>query len=375
MIPLSRPSIGSEELEAVGAVMKTGWLGMGQATYAFERELREYLGAKHIVAVNSGTSALHLALDGFDVGAGDEVIVPSLTFAACVQVITALGAKPVFCEVNEDDLLMDIEDVKRRITSKTKAIMPVHYGGKPCNMNALLKLAERHHLTIIEDAAHAFGSAYQGRKIGSFGHAACFSFDPIKVMTCGEGGAIALSDDQIAEKIRRKRVLGIDKDTWHRYQEEKSWFYEITTQGYRYHMSDINAAIGLTQLKKIEQFIGRRKAICNRYNTALDGLKGVHLFKIDDGVVPSAYVIRVPRRRDEMIEFLKTRGISSGVYYIANHTQPFFKQFAADALPRTTRLCQEILTLPIYSEMTDHEVRAVIDGVFSFPAFKMTAQV
>jgi perosamine synthetase len=250
MIPVSRPSIDHEELKALEPIFESGWLGLGSTVFAFEETIKNYLGAKNVIAVNTGTAALHIALEGFGIKAGDEVIVPSLTYAACIQAITATGATPVFCEVSEDTLLMDIDDVASRITAKTRAIMPVHYCGNPCDMDNLLNLAEKHQLTIVEDAAHAFGSTYKGRKIGSFGHATCFSFDPIKIITCGEGGAVVLSDDDIAEQIRRKRILGIDKDTWHRYQNRRSWFYEVTTQGFRYHMSNINAAIGLSQFKK-----------------------------------------------------------------------------------------------------------------------------
>src|SRR3989339_538560 len=253
MLPVSRPSTGKEELDAIEKVMKTGWLGLGSVVFDFENLLKEYLGVKNIIAVNTGTSAIHIALDAFGIKAGDEVVVPSMTFAATVQAILVTGATPVFCEVKADTLNLDIEDVKKRITSKTKAIIPVHYCGQACDMDALLAIAEPKGIKVIEDAAHAFGSGYKGKKIGSFGHAACFSFDPIKNLTCGEGGAVALNDDELAEKIRRKRILGIDKDTWHRYRNERTWFYEVTDTGFRYHMSNINAAIGIEQFKKFDK--------------------------------------------------------------------------------------------------------------------------
>ena len=188
---VSRPSIGQEELKEVEKVFSTGWLGLGSTVFDFENKLKDYLGVKHVLAVNTGTTALHIALDAFGIKEGDEVIVPSLTFCASIQVITALGARPVFCEINPDNLNMDITDVSKRITIKTKAIMPVHYCGQACDMDALMEIGKNHNIAIIEDAAHAFGSSYKGKKIGSFGDATCFSFDPIKNLTCGEGGRLS----------------------------------------------------------------------------------------------------------------------------------------------------------------------------------------
>ncbi|MDE2237383.1 MAG: DegT/DnrJ/EryC1/StrS family aminotransferase, partial [Elusimicrobia bacterium] len=196
MIPISRPLTGPEEMKAVEKVFSSAWLGLGSTVLEFERAVQEYLGVKHAVAVNTGTSALHIALAGFGIGPGDEVIVPSITFAACVQSILALGATPVFAESHEDTLLLDVDDVKKRLTKKTKAVMPVHYCGNPCDLDALWALAEDRGLRVIEDAAHAFGSDYHGRKIGARGDAACFSFDPIKNITTGEGGAVVLGDDE-----------------------------------------------------------------------------------------------------------------------------------------------------------------------------------
>ena len=219
--------MGAEELAAVGEVFRTGWLGLGDKTSEFEKTIENYIGCRHAVAVNSGTSALHIAIDGFGIKEGDEVIVPSLTFAGTIQAIISTGATPVFCESRESDLLIDLEDVKRKITPRTKAVIPVHYCGAACDMDALLLLAQEHNFWVVEDAAHAFGSTYKGRRIGSFGHATCFSFDPIKNITCGEGGAVLVQEDKIAERLRSKRILGIDKSAWQRYENTGSWFYEV----------------------------------------------------------------------------------------------------------------------------------------------------
>jgi perosamine synthetase len=367
MIPVSRPSIGREELLAIEKVFQTGWLGLGSVVFEFENKLKEYLPAKNVIAVNTGTTALHLALDAFEIGPGNEVVVPSMTFAASIQAITQTGATPVFCEVNESDLNINVADAEKKITKKTKAIMPVHYCGKACDMDALLALVKGRGITIIEDAAHAFGSSYNGKKIGSLGDATCFSFDPIKNITTGEGGAITLADDGIAEKMRRKRILGIDKDTWHRYKNERSWFYEVVEQGYRYHMSNINAAIGLEQMKKIDKFISRKREITVRYDSELSGVKDVRTLLNDhDAAAQFCYIIRVlDGRRDKMMDFLKNKGIGAGVHYIPNHLQPFFKKYSTK-LPVTEKLGEEILTLPLYYDMKDEDVDLVIKSVKEF---------
>jgi len=367
MLPVSRPSIGQDELNEVEKVFSTGWLGLGSTVFEFENKLKDYLGAKHVLAVNTGTTALHIALDAFGVKDGDEVIVPSLTFCASVQVITSLGARPVFCEINPDNLNVDITDVRNKINKNTKAIMPVHYCGQACDMDALMEIGKNRNIAIIEDAAHAFGSSYKGRKIGSFGDATCFSFDPIKNLTCGEGGAVVLSDDAMAELIRTKRILGIDKDTWHRYRNERAWFYEVTMQGYRYHMSNINAAIGIAQFKKIESFIRRKKEIVQKYNDAFMNVDGVKILSWNlDETAPFTYIVKVLNgARETLVEFLKEKGIGTGIHYIPNHLQPFFKPFTT-SLPVTEQIGEEILTLPLYYDMTKEQVSVVIEAVRDF---------
>lgn len=367
MIPIARPSIGEEELSEVKKTFASGWLGMGATVFEFEKLLKQYLEVENIIAVNTGTSALHIALDAFGIKQGDEVIVPSLTFIGSIQAIIACGARPVFCDVKEDTLNIDIEDMAKRITRHVKAIMPVHYGGLPCKMDELLKIAQDKQILVIEDAAHAFGSTYKGRKIGTFGDATCFSFDPIKNITCGEGGAVVVKSKEIAQNIIKKRILGIDRDTWHRYKEERSWFYEVVTSGFRYHMSNINASIGLVQLRKLDKFLEKKRAIVKKYDEAFKEISNIELlFRNYEETAPFNYVIKIKNgQRDKLLEYLKRSGVEAGINYIPNHLQPLFKDFKTE-LPVTERVWKEIISLPLYFDMSDDDVTTVIDKVKLF---------
>lgn len=367
MIPVSRPSIGQEELAAIDKVFQTGWLGMGSLVKEFEDAVAKFLGAEHVVAVNSGTSALHLALDALGLGPGDEVLVPALTFVASIQAISATGAKPVFCDVELETMNIDISELKRKATKKTKAIMPIHYRGQACEMSAILSFAKEHNLRVVEDAAHAFGCLYEGKKIGGFGDITCFSFDPIKNITCGEGGAIATADKDLVEVMRRKRILGIDKDTWSRYRNERSWFYDVLTQGYRYHLSNINAAIGLEQLKKFEKFSRRRKELAKKYDQGLGNIAALSLLHTNhENVTMFTYIVRVlNNKRDDLMEHLKQQGIGTGIHYIPAHLFTYYKDYKVP-LPNSQLLYDQILTLPLYYELTDEEVNLVIAQIKEF---------
>jgi dTDP-4-amino-4,6-dideoxygalactose transaminase len=367
MIPVQRPSIGKEELDAVGEIFESGWLGMGSKVKEFEDEIKQYLDVTHAIAVNSGTSALHIALDCCGVGLGDEVIVPSLTFVASIQAIINTGAIPVFCEVNPKTLNIDIQDMVKKITIKTKAIMPVHYGGLPCDMDSILSIAHKQNIVVVEDAAHAFGSNYKGKMIGSVGDLTCFSFDPIKNITCGEGGVVVTNNDQIAEELIRKRILGIEKDTWSRYKNERSWFYDVTSNGFRYHMSNINAAIGIVQLKKFPEFNQKKKAIIASYDKAFQSIAGLELlYRNHEETAPFFYIIKIINgHRDKLIEYLKENGIGSGVHYIPNHLQFFFKNYSS-TLPVTEKVGNQIITLPLYYDMEESEVKTVTKFVLEF---------
>jgi dTDP-4-amino-4,6-dideoxygalactose transaminase len=371
MIKVSQGCLGEEELAAVREAFAHGYFGMGDRVAAFEQALSAYLGAPYVVAVNSGTSALHLALDALGVGAGAEVIAPSLTFVACYQAITLTGATVIPCEVHPETLLIDVEDVERRITSRTRAIVPVHYAGSPCDLEAIYALASSHGLHVVEDAAHAFGSTYRGRRIGGFGDVASFSFDSIKTITCTEGGAVTCQDPALVEPLRRKRVLGVKRNGHPGTAASRGpgWRFEVATQGFRYHMSDVNAAIGLVQLAKAEQFIARRRAIARRYDAELAQLEDIRPILADyEESAPHIYVIRVGGgRRDELMRFLADAGIETAVNYIPNHLHSYFRRNGL-TLPVTEHVFEEILTLPLHCALTDDDVETVFRNVQRFSA-------
>jgi len=367
MIRVAFGCLGKEELEAVEAVFKDGYFGLSPRVAGFEAALDKYLGCEQSVAVSSGTAALHLALDSLGIGPGDEVVVPSMTFVGSFQAITQTGATPVACEVDPATLLMDITDVRARITPKTKAIMPVHYAGNPCDMDALLGIRKETGIRIVEDAAHALGTVYKGRagslyngkKIGSFGDITCLSFDSIKVITCGEG-------DGLLKAVRKKRLLGIDRDSHSAHWKERAWSFDVDTPGYRYHMGAINAAIGTEQLKKIEAFISRRREICNLYEEGLGDVTGIELLEIDYGCIsPFTFTVKVGAGlRDELKDYLTEREVETGISYVPGHRHSLYKGSAE--LPVTDQLYSEILSLPLHCRLTDKEVGYVVGCVKEF---------
>jgi len=367
LIPVSRPDVGHRELAAVQQILSTGWLGHGAAVIDFEAELSSLLGGRHVVAVSTGTAALHLTLEALGVKPGDEVILPSFTFCSCPHVVTQLGAMPVFCDVSDQTLTMDISDVRRCLSRKTRAIMPVHFCGTVCDMTSLQEIGRDQEVAIVEDAAHAFGCSYKGALIGSFGDITCFSFDPIKNITCGEGGAIVLSDSELAEKMARKRMMGIDRDGWKRCQEGWGYGYAVTTQGFRYHMSNINASIGLAQLSRFPELSKRRKKVALKYYAMLEDITAIRLPAWDLAtVVPFAFMLRIKNgMRDELREYLLRAGVQTAVHYPPNHLQPAFAQYRRP-LPVTEVAATEIMTIPLFPSMSDGEIEYVANEIRSF---------
>lgn len=366
MIKVSRACVGQEELIEIKEALEYGYFGLAYKVNEFEEEIKKYIAIdKEVVCCANGTSALHLALDALGIGPGDEVIVPSFTFVATAQAIMMVGATPVLCEINKDNFLIDIDDVKKKITNKTKAIIPVHYAGNVCDLDALLTIKSETGIRIIEDAAHAFGSYYKGKRVGSIGDITCFSFDSIKVMTCGEGGAVVTSDKDLAELMKQKRLLGIDRKTMHvKDWKQRSWMYDVKTIGYRYHMSNINAAIGLAQIKKVDGFISKRQHICDLYLKQLKNIRGISFEKADWSVAaPFMFPVLIEDgKRDSVRDYLKSLDIETGISYIPLHRFGLFSD-DSNKYPNTEYVFSKIICLPIHPNLTDENIIAVCEGI------------
>ncbi len=339
---------------------------MGEATREFEVAIANYLkiSDNHVATVNTGTSALHIALSAIDIQPGDEVLVPSLTYVASFQAISALGATPVACEVLPNTLFLDPIDVRNKITSKSKAIMPVHYASSCKGIEDIYLIAKEFSLRVIEDAAQAFGSEYKGKKVGSFGDIICFSFDGIKNITCGEGGAVVSSDLYFIEKVRDMRLLGVIKDTEKRYLGQRSWDFDVVEQGFRYHLSNINAAIGSSQLSRIGGFKDKRQKIAKKYVADLFSLENIQTLDFSfDEVMPHIFVIK-SLDRNELREYLLGKNIEVGIHYKPNHKLTKYK--CGFELPVTDLIYEQILTLPCHYDLTNEEQEYVIKSIRDF---------
>lgn len=361
-IKLSKSVVGEKEKEALIRVIDDSYLGMGSFVYEFEKRLRGYLGAKHVVCANSGTAALHLALMGSGLQKEDEVLVQSLTYVATFQAISASGLNPIACEVIPETCAIDLKDAERKITEKTKVIMPVHYASRVGNLDEVYDFARQFNLRVIEDAAHAFGTVYKGKKIGSFGDIVCFSFDGIKNITSGEGGAVVTGDSHVAQFIMDARLLGVQKDTEKRYQGLRSWEFDVTHQGYRYHMSNLFAAIGIVQLERFEkEFKPARQRLAKRYHKALEGIDEIILFPDDyNEIVPHMFPIKVLNgKRDGLKQYLIDNNIESGIHYYPNHLLTYYGAKKGE-LPVTEQIYSELFTLPLHPELTEKDQDRII---------------
>lgn len=370
VIPVFQPVIGEDTLKAVSDAFDVGWLGMGAATAAFEQGISERIGAgdRQVVATNTGTSALHVAVAVAGIGPGDEVIVPSFNFVADHQAISAEGASPVFCDIREDNLGIDVDAAEALISERTKAIMPLHFAGVPCDLDRVYALAEAHGLRVIEDATHAFGTVYGDKTIGGFGDLTCFSFDPVKIITSIDGGAVVFPAGNEPEHARHLRLLGIDKDTELRYQNKRAWDYDVVSRGFRYHLTNINASIGLSQLARVDEFIGARQSSCQLYNELLSGVPEIRTPETDfEGISPFIYTIRVlDGRREALIEHLRANGIATGIHFMPAHSYTYYRVCRRGDMTVTERLSSQILTLPLHSEMTRGTVAFISDTIRDF---------
>ncbi len=369
-IRLSRSIVGPEEGAAAARVItEDGYLGMGAEVQRFEAEIAAFLGvpADNVAAVNSGTAAVHLAVQGM-VPTGGEVLVQALTFVATFQAISAAGAVPVPCEIDPQTGAIDLADAARRITPNTRAIVAVHYASYPAGLEAIHAFAAKYGLRVIEDAAHAFGCRYKGKMIGSFGDAACFSFDGIKNITSGEGGAIVSGDRTLMAAVKDARLLGVEKDTEKRFSGERSWEFDVRAQGWRYHMSNIFAAIGRVQLKRFPaEFAPRRVALAKQYRALLAEVKHIGFFEWDEtSVIPHILPIKVKDgRRDALKAHLASENIESGIHYKPNHLLTFYGAGAVK-LPVTEALYEEILSLPLHPGLNNDDVNRVCTAIRTF---------
>jgi dTDP-4-amino-4,6-dideoxygalactose transaminase len=354
VIRLSKSVIGEPEKRAVMGVLDREYLGMGKEVQEFEDILSNFF-TRQAVCVNTGTAALHLSLQALGIGPGDEVLVQSLTYVASFQAISATGATPVPCEVDPDTVTLDVNDARKRLTGRTKAVMPVHYAGGMGALDEIFEFSQENDLRVVEDACHAFGGYYNGKKVGSFGDIACFSFDGIKNITCGEGGAIVTDDGDVLQKVRDARLLGVEKDTEKRYKGERSWEFDVNSQGFRYHMSNIMAAIGIEQMKKLPDFSSRRRKLAKMYRRNLLSCNSIELLDQDmETIVPHIFVIKLKNvDRDKIRERLQACGIQTGVHYMPNHLLSFYHK---GSLPVTEALFPRLLTLPLHPDLVGDDI-------------------
>jgi dTDP-4-amino-4,6-dideoxygalactose transaminase len=370
LIRLSRSIVGGREAEAVGRVITDdGYLGMGAEVQAFEKDLADYLGVPSdwVISVNSGTAALHLAVASA-AGPGDDVLVQSLTFVASFQAISAVGARPVACEVLSDSATLDLRDAASRITPKSRVVMPVHYASYPGDLDAVYDFAKENNLRVIEDAAHALGCTYKGRKIGSFGDIVCFSFDGIKNITSGEGGAVVTSDPETARFVRDARLLGVQRDTEKRFQGERSWEFEVAHQGFRYHMSNIMAAIGRVQLDRLEsEFAPARRSLAAQYRKRLAEACNLIFLQSDaEAVIPHIMPVRILKDlRNGLRQHLESRKIQTGIHYKPNHLLTYYGG-GGERLPVSESLYGELLSLPLHPGLDSETIDGICDLIIEY---------
>ncbi|NNF44464.1 MAG: DegT/DnrJ/EryC1/StrS family aminotransferase [Phycisphaerales bacterium] len=368
-VPVFQPHLGVDTVKAVTDAFDVGWIGMGAETRGFESDLQATLGTdRPVVATMTGTSALHLATRFAGVGPGDEVIMPSFNFVADVQAVAWTGATPVFADIDDRTLALDPSRVAEMITPRTRVIMPLHFAGIVGDLDAVYDLARTHRLRVIEDATHALGSTHGGRPIGSFGDITCFSFDPVKIITSLDGGAVVLPAGADVAALHRLRLLGIDKDTTERYRNRRAWDYDVLDTGFRDHMTNINAAIGRSQLRRLDEFVANRRRDARAYNEAFAGLDWLAVPRTDFAAVgPFIYTVRVAAgRRAALIDHLRTRGIATGIHFLPCHAKTFCRSFPRGPMDVTDRVSAEILTLPLWSSMPRDVRDRVIEAVVTF---------
>jgi dTDP-4-amino-4,6-dideoxygalactose transaminase len=372
-LPFHRSDVGEEEVSEVVEVLRSGWLTTGPKVREFEREFAAMVGAEHAVAVNSCTAALHLALEAAGVSEGDEVLVPTMTFAATAEVVTYFKARPVLIDCEEDTLNLNTDRIQQAITDKTKAIIPVHFAGHPCDLKPIHAIAQAHNLHVIEDAAHALPARYHGKMIGGISDATCFSFYATKNITTGEGGMVTTNNAEWAARMRMMSLHGLSRDAWNRYSAQGSWYYEILSPGFKYNLTDIAAALGLAQLKKCERFWKGREHYAALYQEGFQDLPEItcppaasHVQHAWHLYVIQLNVDRLQIGRDEFIRQLQQAGVGCSVHFIPLHLHPYHRDRGGhrpEDFPVASAAFQRIVSLPLYSKMTEDEVKRVIETV------------
>ena len=369
-IPVFLPHIDKEMRKHLENALDVGWLGMGASTKKFEDKIMEFLKLKdrYAITTNTGTAALHVALKIANVGAGDEVITPSFNYVADQQAIKMSGASVVMCDILENNLGIDTVKAESLITKKTKAIMPLHFAGIPCDISKVYELAQKYSLRVIEDATHAFGTSINDKKIGSFGDITCFSFDPVKIITSIDGGCVIVNNKEELEKGHHLRLLGVDKDTTERYKNKRAWDYDVVSEGYRYHLTNIMSSVGISQIKNIEKFVNSRQKVCKRFNEAFEEIEEIKTPETNfKNIAPFIYTIRIlNNKRDELIEYLQEKNIEVGIHFIPVHKHTYFNDGKIGNMSITNKVVEEILTLPLHSEMNEEFVKRIINSIVSF---------
>ena len=367
------PMIEQSEIEEVVASLKSGWLGTGPKAKKFEEMFKDYKGTKYAMALNSCTAALHLSMFAIGIKPGDEVILPAMTFASTGNVIVHAGGVPVFADCEKDTMNIDPKEIERKITSKTKAIIPVHFAGRPCNMDAIMDIAKKHHLKVVEDCAHAIETEYFGKKAGTFGDLGCFSFYVTKNIITGEGGMAITDNEDYANMIKIMGLHGMSKDAWKRFSDEGYKHYQVLYAGFKYNMMDIQAAIGIHQLPRVDNYWKRRQQIWNRYNEAFEDLPlfipapvesntrhAYHLYILLLGID------NLNIARDEFLDEMTKRNIGVGVHYIALHLHPYYQQtfgYKRGDFPNAEWISDRTVSIPLSAKLVDEDVEDVIEAI------------
>lgn len=372
-MPFHRAWLDEDEIQEVIDTLRSGWLTTGPRTHQFEEDFKDYIGCKHAIGLNSCTAGLHLSLVALGFEPDSEVISTPMTFPATANVVVHERLRPVFVDIEPGTMNIDPAKIEEKISSKTRAIFPVHFAGHPCEMDTIQAIADKHKLVVIEDAAHALESTYKGRKIGNLGHMTSFSFYANKNMTTGEGGMLTVNDDELADKIRLMRLHGLSKDAWKRFGKTGFTQWQLHAPGYKYNLTDIGAALGIHQLKKVNQFWEIRKRYVETYDEAFKNIPELEVL-IRKDEIKSAYHLyivalhldRLTIDRDQFLNEIQARGIGVAVHYVALHLQPYYReQFKTkpEDCPVASSYSERILTLPLYPKMSAQDVARVIEAV------------